>query len=123
MSNISNDYKQWLADVKIQIRQSQIKAAVKVNTELLRLYWRLGKQISELQADASWGGGFFDMLSRDLKAEFPSMQGFSPRNLRYCKEFYLFYNQSDIFLHQVGAEFFNPLATSYRADDQVPQRE
>ena len=109
MTNISKEYGQWLAEIKKQIRRSQIKAAVKVNTELLKLYWNLGKEISEKQMDTAWGSRFFDALSRDLKAEFPDMQGFSPTNLKYCKRFYLFYIQSDIIRHQVGDELTLPI--------------
>ena len=50
-----NEYKQWLIDLKTRIRQSQIKAAVKVNTELLRLYWDLGQDIVVRQMEAAWG--------------------------------------------------------------------
>lgn len=109
MTNISKEYGQWLAEIKKQIRRSQIKAAVKVNTELLKLYWNLGKEISEKQMDTAWGSRFFDALSRDLKAEFSDMQGFSPTNLKYCKRFYLFYIQSDIIRHQVGDELTLPI--------------
>lgn len=109
MTNISKEYGQWLAEIKKQIRRSQIKAAVKVNTELLKLYWNLGKEISEKQMDTAWGSRFFDALSRDLKAEFPDMRGFSPTNLKYCKRFYLFYIQSDIIRHQVGDELTLPI--------------
>ena len=110
-SNLSTEYKQWLVEIKQQIRQSQVKAAVKVNTELLRLYWNLGKEISERQMDAEWGSGFFSTLSHDLRAEFPEIQGFSPRNLRYCKNFYQFYNQSNKNLHQVGANLEHSIFT------------
>lgn len=103
-SGINTDYKRWLIELKQQIRASQLKAAVRVNRELLQLYWNLGKDIAERQLEAAWGSGFFDRLSHDLKDEFPDMQGFSSRNLRYCKDFYSFYNQSDIILHQAGAE-------------------
>ena len=81
MTSISTEYKHWLTEIKQQIRRSQIKAAVKVNAELLRLYWDLGREISERQMDSAWGSGFFDTLSRDLKAEFPDMRGFSPTNI------------------------------------------
>ena len=117
---MNNDYKQWLVDLKSRIRQSQIKAAVKVNTELLRLYWDLGKDIVVRQMESEWGSGFFERLSKDLRNEFPDMQGFSPRNLDYTKRFYLFYSQgntilqqpaaklhhqaSDVILHQLGAK-------------------
>ena len=89
----SNEYKQWLTDLKSRIRQSQIKAAVKVNTELLRLYWDLGQDIVARQMESTWGSGFFEQLSKDLRSEFPDMKGFSATNLKYCKRFYLFYTQ------------------------------
>ena len=106
MKNIldTSDYKNWLQTLKGKIQQSQIKAAIQVNSELLRLYWQIGKAIAEKQAKAKWGDGFLQTLSADLCKEFPTMKGFSERNLRYCKKFYLFYNQQDLFLHQVGAE-------------------
>jgi len=112
MKKTGNEYKQWLADLKGKIRQSQIKAAVRVNTELLRLYWDLGHDIVARQMEAAWGSGFFERLSKDLKSEFPDMQGFSVVNLTYCKRFYLFYTQDNSILqqpveeirHQVGDE-------------------
>lgn len=109
IGDLAKDYKQWLSEIKQHIRQSQIKAAVRVNTELLRLYWHLGKEIAERRAEAKWGNGFFNTLSRDLKADFPDMQGFSPTNLKYCKRFYLFYSQSDTIRHQVGDELISPI--------------
>lgn len=106
MNEITNitDYKDWLQSLKRRIQQSQIKAAIQVNSELLHLYWQMGKDIVEKQAQSKWGDGFLQTLSADLCEMFPTMKGFSERNLRYCKKFYLFYNQKNIFLHQVGAE-------------------
>lgn len=52
---------------------------------------------------------FFSQLSRDLMEEFPDATGFSPRNLRYCKSFYLFYIQSSTILQQVGAKLDNEI--------------
>lgn len=97
MTNIiksNTDYKQWLIDLKNRIRQSQLKAAVKVNSELITLYWSMGKDIVEKQEKAKWGDGFIAQLSRDLKEEFPNMQGFSKRNLELIRQWYLFYNQN-----------------------------
>ena len=100
----TSDYKQWLADLKSKIRQSQIKAAVKVNTELLKLYWELGQDIVSKQMESSWGSGFFKQLSKDLRSEFPHLQGFSSTNLKYCKRFYLFYSQDQAILQQVAGK-------------------
>jgi predicted nuclease of restriction endonuclease-like (RecB) superfamily len=97
------EYAQWLAGVKANIRKAQIKAAVRVNEELLRLYWNMGRDISRQRLDAHYGSGFFTTLSRDLRAEFPDMEGFSPRNLRYTQQFYEFY--APAILHQLGAQF------------------
>lgn len=81
MAIISSEYKSWIGELKQRIRQSQVKAAVKVNTELLRLYWELGNDIVERQKNSQWGDGFLKQLSQDLSAEFPEMGGFSVRNL------------------------------------------
>lgn len=115
MNKSENEYTAWLIDLKTRIRQSQIKAAVKVNTELLRLYWSLGRDIVVRQMEAAWGSRFFEQLSVDLRKEFPDMKGFSERNLLYMKRFYQFYTQDisirhqldDKIPHQVGAELQN----------------
>nr|QNO49281.1 hypothetical protein ANJBEOKM_00021 [Methanosarcinales archaeon ANME-2c ERB4] len=75
------DYSIWLKELKNKVRLVQIKAAVKVNSELLQFYWELGADIVEKQATAKWGDGFLSNLSHDLMAEFPDMKGFSKRNL------------------------------------------
>ncbi|MBP8213622.1 MAG: DUF1016 family protein, partial [Saprospiraceae bacterium] len=87
-------YITWLRDIKLNIQRSQIKASVAVNTELIKMYWYLGKEISEKQEKSVWGSGFIDQLSKDLKAEFSEMSGFSSKNLRYCKSFYEFWQQA-----------------------------
>jgi hypothetical protein len=78
------EYSQWLAQLKEKIRSRQLGAALKVNRELLSLYWELGKAISEKQAQASWGDKIITQLSADLAAEFKT-EGFSPTNLKYIK--------------------------------------
>jgi hypothetical protein len=70
------EYKAWLTEIKLRIRTVQIKAAVSVNSELLRFYWGLGADIVAKQATARWGDGLVSQLSRDLMAEFPAMKGF-----------------------------------------------
>lgn len=108
--NHSEEYKSWFIELKQKIRRCQIKAAIKVNTELLKLYWQMGKDINEKSMVAKWGTGFFDKLSRDLKTEFPDMTGFSVTNLKYIKRFYMFYNQSDIIRQQLVDEFRQQVA-------------
>jgi len=85
-------YKTWLADVKTKVRNAQLKAAVKVNTVLLNLYWELGADILKKQAGTKWGDGLLLQLSRDLAKEFPDMRGFSYSNLKYVKQWHIFYS-------------------------------
>ncbi len=104
MANIDISYKEWLSEIKLRVKQSQLKAAVKVNQELLMFYWELGEDIVKRKLESAWGSGFFNRLSRDLMADFPDMTGLSPRNLSYCKTFYSLYSQSDIILQQAVAK-------------------
>ena len=93
LKNVNPEYREWIQELSKRFRQSQIKAAVKVNTELLRFYWSLGEDIVKKQVEKRYGAGIMDILSRDLQVEFPNVSGFSRRNLFYIKEFYLIYYQ------------------------------
>ena len=59
-------YAQWIKDVSSRFRQSQIKAACKVNVELMRFYWSLGRDISIREKENAYGTDFFKKLSADL---------------------------------------------------------
>ena len=96
----NSEFKSWVLQLKKDIRNAQVKAAIKVNTELLHLYWRMGSDICEKQKSATWGDGWLKELSRELMAEFPDMKGFSYRNLRYIRQWYEFYNQQLIIWQQ-----------------------
>lgn len=89
----NSEYKSWLKNLKEKVLQTQIKAAVKVNTTLLQFYWELGEEIVLRQAQSSWGDGFLKRLSRDLMAEFPDMKGFSFSNIKYIRQWVVFYSQ------------------------------
>jgi hypothetical protein len=49
------EYKDFLIQVKTQIKSSQAKAALSVNASLIYLYWDIGKLIAEKQEAYSWG--------------------------------------------------------------------
>ena len=89
-----SEYRDWLRDLKQQIKVGQVKAALSINSQLIMLYWDLGRQITEKQETAQWGSGFIEQLSKDLREEFPEMSGFSFTNLHYCRRFYKFYLQA-----------------------------
>lgn len=96
MLNKNNEqYIGWILNLKQKIQQSQIKAAIQVNSALIEMYWDLGKEISERNFENTYGSSFFLQLSKDLRTEFPEIKGLSESNLKYCKRFYQFYNQTD----------------------------
>ncbi len=92
--NISgSDYSNWILQLKQKFQQTQIKAAVQVNRELLKFYWELGADIVEKQEKTDWGSKFLNQVSFDLQNEFPEVKGFSLTNIKYIRQWYLFYNQ------------------------------
>ena len=97
-----DEYKKFLIELKEKVKNSQLKAAIKVNYELLNLYWELGKKITEKQKEYSWGDSFISNLSNDLKKEFPDMKGFSVQNLKNIRYWYLFYAEYLIGLQPVS---------------------
>ncbi len=84
---VPSDYPAFLSDVKQRIRAAQGRAGLAVNRELVLLYWRIGREILARQEGEGWGARTIDRLSRDLRAAFPDMRGFSPRNLKYMRAF------------------------------------
>ncbi len=105
LKNNNQQYISWISDLKQRIQQSQIKAAIQVNSALIEMYWDLGKEISERSFENTYGSGFFKQLSQDLRNEFPEIKGFSESNLKFFKRFYLFYNQEIINRQQVANDF------------------
>jgi predicted nuclease of restriction endonuclease-like (RecB) superfamily len=91
---ITDDYKQFIQHIKQTIQNSQIKAAVSVNRELLNLYWNMGKQIVEKQKQKTWGSSFIARMSKDLQSEFPDMKGFSLSNIKYMRQWFLYFEKS-----------------------------
>lgn len=85
-------YPDWLQDVSRRYRKSQIKAAVAVNTEMLKFYFALGHDIALMESDQPWGSGFLQRLSEDLKAKMPDAGCFSPTNLKYMRYFWRLYS-------------------------------
>ena len=77
----------WLAELKGRIHTAQQRVALAVNRELVLLYWQLGQDILARQAAQGWGAKVIDRLAHDLRAAFPDMKGFSPRNLKYMRAF------------------------------------
>ncbi len=91
----NKEYVEWLSDVKTRFRQCQIKAAIRVNTTILELYWSIGRDLVALRAEERWGAGVVKQFALDMRQAFPDITGFSLTNVKYMKRWYLFYNEQD----------------------------
>lgn len=100
---LPSTYAPWLAALKARVRSAQLIAAARVNHELLRLYWDIGTALVAAQQNEGWGKAVIPRLARDLRTEFPEMQGFSERNLGYMVRFSREYGAPPI-LQQVAAK-------------------
>jgi predicted nuclease of restriction endonuclease-like (RecB) superfamily len=81
------DYAQWLASLKQRIQGARQRALLAANSEQIRLYHDIGREILDRQSQQGWGAKVIDQLSADLRAAFPDMKGLSSRNLKYMKVF------------------------------------
>jgi predicted nuclease of restriction endonuclease-like (RecB) superfamily len=82
---LPSGYPELLQRLKSRIRSAQVRAAFAVNRELVLLYWSIGRDILLRQEAEGWGAKVIDRLGHDLQAEFPGVEGFSPRSLKYMR--------------------------------------
>lgn len=101
-------YQDFIIEIKNQILQSQSKAALAVNKELILLYWNIGKMIFENQSLLEGRNNFIEQLSKDIKSEFPLISGFSRSNLFNIRKFYNFYSSISV-QQPVGLKELNPI--------------
>jgi len=97
---IDKEYKQWIYELSERFRISQLQASVKVNVEMLRFYWSLGRDIVELKVESKWGDSIIKSISQDLKNQLPEAKSFSETNIDYMKRFYILYSQTNTFSPQ-----------------------
>ena len=87
----NNEYFLVLEDIKTRIKAAQYQAIIGANREMIMLYWNIGNYIN---THKSWGNKFVENLSRDIRAEFPGITGFSVRNMKYMAKFASIYGDT-----------------------------
>ena len=73
---VMKHYGDLLTDIKARIRQAQNRAIMAANTELVRLYWDIGRMVSAKQAAEGWGTAVIARLAKDLRATYPISRAF-----------------------------------------------
>ena len=119
---LDKEYLQWVKDLCGRYRQSQIKAAVKVNVEQLKFNWLLGRDIVELHVEERWGESVITQLSKDLREAIPNAAGLSKSNIYYCRKFYLLYKDALKSFHQLGGKNETELFHQVGGIFEVPWR-
>lgn len=114
-------YSQWIKDISTRFRQSQIKAACRVNQELLKFYWELGREISIKEKENEYGKDFYNKLSLDLGKELPEVRSFSVTNLRYMKYFYELYPDAEIYPQVVDNSDYHQNPPQVGDNSSLPQ--
>jgi predicted nuclease of restriction endonuclease-like (RecB) superfamily len=99
---LSNDYDNFLHELKERIRNAQVRAALAVNRELVMLYWQIGQEILTRQQQQGWGAKVISKLAKDLQKAFPEMKGFSRTNLLYMRAFAEAYPDEQIVQQAAG---------------------
>jgi predicted nuclease of restriction endonuclease-like (RecB) superfamily len=99
----SPEYRKFIEDLKTRVVSARISAARAVNSDLILLYWDIGRGIVEKQQVLGWGESVVEMVSADLQRAFPQMTGFSPRNVWAMRQLYATYTAPD-FLAQAARE-------------------
>lgn len=96
-------YGSLLTEIKDRIRQAQTRAALSANSEMIAMYWDIGRMIHQRQQMEGWGTGIIPRLARDIRNELPEVRGFSERNIGYMIRFFREYGEPP-FLQQVAAK-------------------
>ncbi|QTA78119.1 DUF1016 [Desulfonema limicola] len=97
-------YNELLTTIKIYIRKAQVRAVLSANSEMLMLYWDIGRIIYDRQQKEGWGTAVVPKLSKDIRNELPEIKGFSVRNLQRMIRFYKEYSPLDRKVPQAVAQ-------------------
>ena len=81
---VNEDFRNIVNTIKNEIKTTQIKISIEANKNLINLYFKIGKILND---NYEYGNKFIDYVSQELKLEFPNIEGFSVRNLKYMKNF------------------------------------
>lgn len=89
-------YPDMLQEIKELVAKERKTAMWAANVRMTMMYYHIGQNILRRQEKEGWGAKVIDRLSADMKAAFPEMTGFSPRNLKYMQRFAKLWTNEEI---------------------------
>ena len=83
---LPTEYAETFRAIRDRVTAARSRVQLAANAHLIHLYWSIGSVLLERSKAGRWGSGV-RQLAEDLRAEFPSMTGLSPTNLKYMRQF------------------------------------
>ena len=84
---LPTEYAETFRAIRDRVTATRSRVQLAANAHLIHLYWSIGSVLLERSKAGRWGSGVLRQLAEDLRAEFPSMTGLSPTNLKYMRQF------------------------------------
>lgn len=97
-------YEEFIADLKQRVRTTQFRAMRAANTEVMRLYWSVGRDILDRQKNEGWGAKVVEQISADMRREFAGQKGWSTRSLKYMRKLADVWPVETKFVQQAAAQ-------------------
>jgi predicted nuclease of restriction endonuclease-like (RecB) superfamily len=116
----TDDYQQFIEDLKRRVLSARVSAARAVTHEVILLYWDIGRGIVQKQLSCGWGDSVVELVAADLRRAFPDIRGFSPDSVWRMRQLYSEYSASD-FLEQAVPESRGRVTRSRSLEPVVPK--
>ncbi len=123
-NEINIEFATWINSLKKKVHSARQKIAFSINSQLLELYWEIGKEVNGKINNSNWGTNIIEKISSELISEFPDIKGFSRRNIYAIRQWYMFYSQKYEFVPQSVAQIpwaHNQLIISKIKDIQIAE--
>ena len=103
-NQVNLEFVTWIYSLKQKVHSARQKIAFSINSQLLELYWEIGKEVDNKIKNSNWGTNIIEKISSELTSEFPDIKGFSRRNIYAIRQWYVFYSQKYEFVPQAVAQ-------------------
>ena len=94
MSNIKNN--ENFPEIISIIETAKMRALKAVNTELITMYYEVGKYLSELCSNSKFGDKVINDVEMYISKNNPTIKGFNRRGLYRMKQFYELYKDDEL---------------------------
>lgn len=85
-SELPSGFFELVDDLKAIVTQASVRAQLKVNTEMIKMYWEIGRTILDRTERERWGSKVLERVATELRTAFPNQRGFGARNLKYMQQ-------------------------------------